>query len=800
MLHSMGSARDSFISPSLEEAVAFVRFVKSGRDPAEWPRLNEEDKLTFIVEDWDTHACIKYLKDAHVCLDNFHADLYGKPVPSRSEQLPEVVSKIIRDAEAQDAILEEIEGILLRPYVASCIDPSQRCHIGHLLHGLVAICRKNVPHPWTSYVSVLDTSAGHCLFQQNFIQPDVTIFLGLLCSETHWALAVTDLENAVCVLYDGQGNPVVKENAVAWISSFTVEIELQCAECPRQVDDFSCGQRVLLAAEYVLKSRFGHRREMFPLKLPEDFASDARMQALKSLVRTHTVEQEPVEQEPVVSSSSGSHQDPSSEEPRPSDVGNVAGPRESGAAGSSRKRSSPSADGPTTPPRRQRAPPPQDSPPGKVPKALAAGRLKRILNEQVKTITAGLREKGLVHNKVFQQRHAAKMIPPESGHWRQFLEKLAEKKELKCEACNELANEYYFSKPDEKKEKEEETAPPEVAADVPRKRGRPTKNAMRKGVLQQFVAAKRVGVYTELEDSGATFVYRCVPCGKNISFFRDGMTYMFQHEKVCRAHTAGLQAMGLRVDGSQVAARGPCSGADVTGSDSKLGSMLQSLECWLHAGQPMGGGEGAVKSSLEAAAWRVEGNRVVARHVSCSGSEVVKGIGCQSCRGLLDNVKITREVATWAFKLDLCHLAYLVAYGKEAEREAQRNHILGSDYRAQSLAGQDAEEWFALAPRAFIFGVRRLVESCPKRFRNAALEDLVQLRLTGLAEHSLGNLQQSAFVTLMDRFQTSIVDLTVLFWRKILGSSWFLNVPDLKPLSTIVRSCQIKICMITLGL
>ena len=53
---------------------------------------------------------------------------------------------------------------------------------------------------------------------------------------------------------------------------------------------------------------------------------------------------------------------------------------------------------------------------------------------------------------------------------------------------------------------------------------------------------------------------------------------------------------------------------------------------------------------------------------------------------------------------------------------------------------------------AHIFGVTRFIESCKKSLRNRAYQQLVELRLHGLSLLSSGDMNQTIFATLIDKF------------------------------------------------
>ena len=80
-----------------------------------------------------------------------------------------------------------------------------------------------------------------------------------------------------------------------------------------------------------------------------------------------------------------------------------------------------------------------------------------------------------------------------------------------------------------------------------------------------------------------------------------------------------------------------------------------------------------------------------------------------------------------------------------------------SDYYTNGFAGEDLEQWLKMQQRSLVFAVRRHIESCPKRLRSCSFENLIQVRLAGLAEYSIGDMQKNVFATLMTKYQNSLL-------------------------------------------
>ena len=473
------SWRDQMIGASLKEAAGCVSFLRKGKDLETWTQMEQSEMLEFVPG--DAHNCLRLLKKWNVCLTGFMADAFTQPVPSRSEQLPDAVRAMLQQEEEELASMEAVENHLLKNYGLLPIPADQPLHIGHLLHGMVRICKKVCPFPWTNHASIIDVG-GNAATMVYFMQPNPLLHLGVVHSESHWALAVLEKATQVCVLYDGKDNPVCEERARKWAEGWDSDIAFHKAATPYQPDDFSCGQRVLLATDFILRCVYhglAGPPKALPLDLPADFASKERLQALTHLIPKSKSEpflnckqEHPSapRAKPNPTSSAPAHPARSASPPPPSVPSPPPSPPASARPASKRRRleeqpetdvaDKPDAageadehevaadrkiDGKCTPPRRRRAPLPEDSPPGQMPKTTAAAKRKKLLTEKVAAVTEKIEGNGLEHNDAFQKRHATLKIAPKRGHWKTFLENLAEGKRLHCKACESLAQEFYFA-------------------------------------------------------------------------------------------------------------------------------------------------------------------------------------------------------------------------------------------------------------------------------------------------------------------------------------------------------------------
>ncbi len=361
----------------------------------------------------------------------------------------------------------------------------------------------------------------------------------------------------------------------------------------------------------------------------------------------------------------------------------------------------------------------------------------------------------------FQKQHATMKVLEPKGHWQSFCRALADDQPLTCVACATLHKVYVLGELEE----EEEVAAGKTDMDSPlvRKRGRPRKGTTVSGFLQGWLDQNRPGIYTPLHHKG-DFIYQCAACQKEIQFFRDSHTYVHHHEQKSVRHQMGLARLGISNTGDELDGRAVCEGVCVTDGNHLLGHLPYSLNAWIHAGQPVVLNDG---SPFENVSWRASGDLVYARHVQCAGD--VSAQGCSKCVSIVSNKKLAMEIASWGWKVDLTSLAYLMAYGKEDDIAALKLQMKTRDYKTRGLAGQDMDNWFSLARRPFISRVRKVVESVGKAKRNPAYQSFVDLRLSGLAEYSFGDLQQNMFANMINNFQSSILDGSCIPEDKVAG-------------------------------
>lgn len=417
---------------------------------------------------------------------------------------------------------------------------------------------------------------------------------------------------------------------------------------------------------------------------------------------------------------------------------------------------------PRTPPvRRQRIPECGDSPQG------VEDKRSKKSDVSLDQVAEELSNVGCDHI-IFQKKHARMNAPDKRGHWRAFLNAVANNYVHRCAACQQLYQEFILgiSPQPEAPQAPEAPVAPETGDTAPalepaakdsepqgRRRGRPRKSEKCENVLLKWIEANRKGIYLAVNaEDREPFEYYCVPCKKRINFFRDGITYLQTHERNCGRHVQGLQTLGLQKDGKEVKGRSPCNGAALRDSEG-LGKLKTSLLLWMQSGQPLILGDG---SPMALCSWKCQGDTIFVRHQDCNGAMSVGA--CHSCKSLVVNKKLSLEVAQWGYRIDCAALAYEVCHGRPEDIVSQKYLMMSRDYKQLDLAGEDMEQLLKLEGKAFVHKVRRSFESINRKKRNAACQSFMDTRLRGLAEFNLGDMQQSIFGGLIKNYHAAILD------------------------------------------
>lgn len=288
MLRYMGNVRKEYCDSSLREASMYAHFVEKGGTEDAWKQLDDGSKADFSVKG----DALEYLLASGWFVDDFLFEENGLCGDASWQNLPLMyacyVQQMLRDCdpERDQVIHDGIHRMLLESYLPVPVQPNQQCHIGHLLHGLVALVQKYKPEGrWSEDIMILDLADARKRKLFARIQRRCSVIFGILCSNAHWGLVVGYDDIDRVVLYDGQANEIIYQRACKWAADFfPPRFKLIVANVPRQTDDWSCGHRVLLAADLVMQSLFLADNSGLPVSFPDDFADEAKIASLTSLV------------------------------------------------------------------------------------------------------------------------------------------------------------------------------------------------------------------------------------------------------------------------------------------------------------------------------------------------------------------------------------------------------------------------------------------------------------------------------------------------------------------------------------
>ena len=798
ILEIMGSVRDDYIWASLQEASAYVQFISGGGSDAQWEIMEDQERFKLVQDE-----PLEFLQSKRVSLDGFMLADLGREDPIQWSKLPRQVCHYLSfylvdgrlcpiRKKTVHRFQDIVEEALVRQYPKVAIDPKQHCHIGHMLHGLIRVARETFPkQSWCSRLAIVDLTCDQkttLLWMQGFANH----VLGLLSHDSHWAFVLSDFLTQTSILYDSRGDPAIEKRARSWtktLEEYYGELTFRIATVPVQKDDWSSGHRVVIGAELVLADLHIPDDDGVcgpPLTLDEeDFGEDVfshlpeliEVGVKHEVLGTGKVKRE-CDPQPDIVPSKKTKTDQST-------------PDKSG----SKKRFPDKGDSPLLPHAKRRVGADQGAPPKPARIDWDFGDSEQGVDEtkekpdknlgfkqsgMKKTATKlrlELQGKGLDHNKVFQVRHAQLGQPEPRGHWANFFQEIIQiqdsggSSKLACSACESIYQEFVHNIP-----LEDQDLPKPNGMDTGelgehqgqahahsleiRKKGRPTRsNPKVENFLCGWIIKNRSGIYHAYDDSSETFTYRCLPCRKDVQFRRDSLTYLARHEKCCDSHKKGLMMLGLSIDGVQEIEVKPCTGAIILPVHGQMGQLEYSLRAWCTAGQPTVLGD-RNKTVLELCNLKEVDGKFVLRHANCSG--VPASNSCELCKSLVFDPKLVKDIGTWGWKVDLASLAYLSAYGSQDDIDHLRHTMMNQDYRKLGLAGGDIEKWFGLSPRDLIFKIRRYIESSSFSRRNAALQDFITVRLRGLAEYSLGDLQKNVFSTMVSKFSASMMDGTVL--------------------------------------
>ena len=513
---------------------------------------------------------------------------------------------------------EDIEDSLLQPWAPAAFSAG-KMDMGQVLHGCCAILRLRMGKDWCKKVALVNALCEERL-QRLLFHPTAGLVLGILFTDHHWALLAYVKGSHKALVYDGLKDQRILDAGVAFM--FHVEAgtatDTSFANVPQQCDEWSCGHRVILHLNFLLKHMAEGNR--LPEEVPPGQVSCAKIQVLISSYKTVCVYQRSAdapgtedaaetEDMPVTEDSLQTEDDADSDSScfalRPAKCLKV-----------SASKSPDRMDLPTTPvaskksvlknrldvqwtpdsvdPMQQPMPSKRrrvsDSKTDKEPST--PPRQKRDMTCTKSSIVAQLRDAGIDHNVVFQSAHERGNRFMEKGHWNTFTKAVCTGDALACPVCADLRLKFEEAGKSEtlavcQPAKPKCSAVPRSTLPSSRSRGRPSKEEDQKFDLVSYIREHRANVYTPIENNEAKpgYPWWCVPCQKTVNLQRRGSaSYLDLHEGR-RCHLRACAKLGISVNGIRDTSS-TCNGVKLTDSIPWLGRIQESFADWYAAGMP----------------------------------------------------------------------------------------------------------------------------------------------------------------------------------------------------------------------
>ena len=181
--------------------------------------------------------------------------------------------------ESDTASTQGLKDIIVREYPFET-DPGQtKSTLQDALTVLHVLCNKIVPFPWIESVAIVDLSSNKMQSIESLHGHLVAFRLCIIGQDSHRALCVWHANVDNVVLYDNKQCPGIFERAVSWTKQLKADSPRQQhvirATMPMQEDSWSCGHRIILAADAVLRHLFqtGGMSAEPPIGLGGSFAS-----------------------------------------------------------------------------------------------------------------------------------------------------------------------------------------------------------------------------------------------------------------------------------------------------------------------------------------------------------------------------------------------------------------------------------------------------------------------------------------------------------------------------------------------
>ncbi|CAE7258474.1 unnamed protein product [Symbiodinium sp. CCMP2592] len=587
----------------------------------------------------------------------------------------------------------------------------QRMHLGTMMHMITACLDRELGDTWPMHCVFVDGSNEE-RSRMLSLQSEATLCLAVLSTSTHWGLLCTCKGKPEAVLLDGLRDRTLHDAALAFLEhlrqqqNWSGPYVLQYGNIS-QDDDWSCGHRVVLCAEAVIKGRGCW---------PPDVGDHASTWAVTKLcVRNiaKPVKREATAEDPCPSSAKAARRD-------------AAASTGASAAPSTPKR--PKRDpNPSTPPAEKPSKKPKTDEDAEaqvvqvaddmVTEALMARRKQKTGSKAKggKQTPAQLRKAGmelfrsggLCFNRDYQKLHVAQKDSYEgSTHWPTFLESLAAGRAMKCPSCRMLREKIQAAK-DVPADTSEALVPLASGDDAPEVPELPPAPPQRQGVpkqsgLEKWISENRAGVY-ERRDKNCVFGLLCKVevnvYGRNGT---SGNHFLLKHEgtKLARKRHALV---------SQEKPAAVCHGVTLGSGECRVDLVSDSCRRWVLGGcmktQSMSAEtQGQQKKPprkppppdvLDQCSYTWKGDELLLRSISCDGFKEGES-SCSRCRQICNSKTFHADIALWAWRQEAAEFVRVLVYQSPEKVLQYEEKIRASDYMNFEKAKQEASEVLGL--------------------------------------------------------------------------------------------------------
>ena len=668
---------------------------------------------------------------------------------------------------------KEMENLLTKGCDVRPIGP-EMLSFAQVLRGLVEMAKALFwDDEWVGKVAIVNCG-DEARSELLGIQFDAKVLLGVVYSSTHYALLAVDKRTQpTCCFYDGMQDQQCTDHAVAFLDYLKQQewigpvCPLRKAQVPRQDDGWSCGHRAILTANLVLEAVASNAE--LPVHVDDMEINSEQIKVLMELMTPAGIQGRRRSSEQASSASSAAPPAPVTPPPRKRNTDalqNAFSPEATSEKSTPRAIVS-RADG-----SRQHA--------GKTasePKTES----KREQKRRKQDLGAKAEAQGVTHRR-FQKDHYAENIQPPGGHWQTFLDSLGHEgpSKLACPVClglRRIALNLGAASSDALVPVQDEPLP--VLGAPSKRKGRPRKDEDQNSRwrLHTFVRLERSNIYLQTKDSytPGKFVYRCVPCDRNIVFgSQTDPAKIHRHERG-KFHQAGLGRLGLASQDKEmlVEARAeeedtplaqlvPLDGGDCRGirwddPTRPPHSYKESIENWFYAGQPCMLYSEKEQDPMADVSFRLEGGAILVISSKCLKTCSRSEGACAECRKAATRKELWKQVCKMSFLVDLAALSFKMAYRDEKQVKEHVDVMKQRDYTKRGVCGQDIDTY--VKQESMVENVRTIVHKfhCIPAWRlSPALKTLIGTYLVRTPTHHSGDVESAAHACLVEQLSDAV--------------------------------------------